>query len=237
MNGAWVGEDILRQRVVALLEQHCVSCHDAPGDDGRAPGITQMEWLVSKGWVVPGQGESSPLLLGFQDGHAQLERRGPTVGEGALVEAFIDQSGLDEADCRVPGYVGTDAALAAVASDIAALSVDDRPFTRYLSVAYVSNAGVCGRALEDERQALFAAVNGVSTAEAISKPVPIDASELIYRLDVRNYGWDRPIDVDGDTGIDLPEGWADIDRTDFADGCAAHSVRWRTPVARWVGGR
>ncbi len=217
----WVGVDILGQRVMALINQHCVSCHDEPGYDGSAPGITQIEWLFSEGWVVPGLSEGSPLLLGFQNGHARLERGGPTIGEVALVEAFIAQSGFGDAECQVLDDVDTDTALATMARDIATLPADARPFTRYLSVAYVSNARVCEWALETERQALFAAVNGVSTAEAISVPVPIDASELIYRLDVRDYGWDRPIDVDGDTGIDLPEGWADVDRTDFPDGWSA----------------
>jgi hypothetical protein len=97
-----------------------------------------------------------------------------------------------------------------MARDIATLPAGDRPFARYLSVAYLSNTGACGWVLEDERQALFAAVNGVSTAEAISAPVPIDSSELIYRLDVRNYGWDRAIDVDDDAGPDFPDGWSAI---------------------------
>lgn len=206
----WIDADILRQRVMALIDQHCVSCHDEPGYDGSVPGITQIDWLVSEGWVTPGWSDDSLLLLGFQNGHAQLAQSGPTIGEVALVEAFIDQSALDDGECQVPDALDTDAALAAMARDIATLPASDRPFTRYLSVAYVSNTGVCGWALEDERQALFAAVNGVSTAEAISAPVPIDPSELIFRLDVRHYGWDRAIDLDGDGVTDSPEGWSTI---------------------------
>jgi hypothetical protein len=61
----------------------------------------------------------------------------------------------------------------------------------------------------------------VSTAEAIVAPVPIDPSELIYRLDLRNYGWDRAIDVDGDAGPDSPEGFAEEDGVDFPDGWSA----------------
>jgi hypothetical protein len=217
----WVGHDILRQRVMGLIDQHCVSCHDEPDRGGSVPGVTQIEWLVTEGWLTPGSSDDSPLLVGFQNGHAQLGRRGPTIGEVALVKAFVDQLAFAEGGCQAPDYLDTDAALATMARDIASLPAGDRPFTRYLSVAYASNDGGCGWALEDERQALFAAVNGVSTAEAISAPVPIEPSELIYRVDVRNYAWDRPIDIDGDGGADVPEGSAENDGTDFPDGWSA----------------
>jgi hypothetical protein len=212
-------EGILAERVEALIEQHCVSCHQEPGPDGNVPAIMQLASLLAAGWVIPGSSEDSPLLLGFQDGHAQLTR-GPTRGELALVELFLDQISLSDAVCRRHDALYTDAALALMARDVATLPAGDRPFVRYLSVAYVNNATGCEVAI-DERQAMFAAVNGVSTAEAIVAPVPIDASELIYRLDLRSYGWDRAIHVDGDAGSDLPEGIVEGDGVDFPDAWSA----------------
>lgn len=217
----WVDESILRQRVMALIDQHCVSCHSEPGDGSDVPRITQIRWLVGEGWLVPGSIQDSRLVLGFENGHAQLGGRGPTVGEVALVEAFAEQAILAELECPMRDYLDTDVAFATMARDMGSLPVSDRPFMRYLSVAYVSNTPVCGWALETERQALFAAVNSVSIREAISAPVPIDPSELIYRVDVRDYGWDRAIDIDGDGGTDLPEGWDDDDGTEFPDGWSA----------------
>lgn len=122
----FIGEDILRRRVMALIDQHCVSCHDEPDHDGKAPGITQIEWLLSEGWVIPGSSEDSLLLPGFENGHAQLGQSGPTIGEIALIEPFIDPSALAELECPVRDDIDSDVALASATRDIASLPVSDR---------------------------------------------------------------------------------------------------------------
>ncbi|HVZ31367.1 MAG TPA: hypothetical protein VG963_03020, partial [Polyangiaceae bacterium] len=50
----------------------------------------------------------------------------------------------------------------------------------------------------------------VSTNPVIGNPVPIDANETIYRIDIRDYHWDRPIDLQDDGVVDFNDGWLSL---------------------------
>jgi len=68
---------------------------------------------------------------------------------------------------------------------------DDRPFTRFLSLAHVQNAGLCGDQVEPFAQAMSEIVNSVSTEGSIAVPVEVIPG-LLYAIDLRDYGWDVP---------------------------------------------
>jgi len=84
--------------------------------------------------------------------------------------------------------------------------VQERPFLRYTGLTYASNAGWCGPALARQRSALFKLVNSVSTAPDIRVPRAIDSDGTLYRVDVRDYNWNREIDPE-DGGADFADGW------------------------------
>lgn len=88
--------------------------------------------------------------------------------------------------------------------DLAAQDADDRPFTRYVTLADRARELGCGRALNGERAALSKLVNSLSLDPTLSPPVAIDADETVYRLDLRDYSWDRAVSVAGD---DFPDLW------------------------------
>jgi hypothetical protein len=54
---------------------------------------------------------------------------------------------------------------------------------------------------------LFQAINAVSTQPEIAQPVAIDGSGLIYRIDLRQYGWERGLDVDADGVAEHADAW------------------------------
>jgi len=107
-----------------------------------------------------------------------------------------------ESDCGAT--IGVDDLYVLVADDVAALDADDQPFQRYVSLVNRSNAGVCGAALDNERLALNEFVNNVSLSSTVGRPLPIDAAELVYRIDMRDYAWDRGVEVDG---LAFADGW------------------------------
>jgi len=84
-----------------------------------------------------------------------------------------------------------------IAADLASLDADDQPFQRYVTLANRFNAGACGSDLDNDRAAIVELFNSVSIETTISRPVAIDADELTYRVDLRDYAWDREIVVDG----------------------------------------
>lgn len=80
-------------------------------------------------------------------------------------------------------------------ADLAGLDVEDQPFARYLSLADLSNA--CTGSLDADRAALSKLINSLSLSATLTQPVAVDADETLYRIDLRDYDWDRQIEVGG----------------------------------------
>lgn len=118
--------------------------------------------------------------------------------------------------------IGVDQLLRAAAADVQSLDADDQPFQRYLTLAGRFNAGVCGAALDADRAALSELVNVLSLSPRVTRPVAIDADELTYRIDIRDYGWDRAVTVDEQT---FGDGW------DLVTGVSPFAVAYAGPDA------
>jgi hypothetical protein len=92
-------------------------------------------------------------------------------------------------------------------SDLIRQEADNREFIRYLTLTNRYNAGVCVENLDPDRWAISKLVNTLSVRAQISVPVAIDPQQTVYRLDIRRYGWDRPVSVNGE---DFADGWEAI---------------------------
>jgi hypothetical protein len=201
--------DVLGQRVLELLEAHCASCLDDPDGAGEAVAAVSISRLIERGQIVPGSSESSPVFQSIQLSPYPPgdPRWPPTAGELALIARFIDGLPASVPDCAPLPFVSVDGALELMAADSQSLELAQRPFSRYVTLTDASNAHLCGPALERQRQALFEALNGASLAPDIRLPQSIDENGLIYRLDLRDYAWSRPLDVDDDGTVDFDDGW------------------------------
>lgn len=102
--------------------------------------------------------------------------------------------------------VSADAITRAVAADVARADSADRPFLRYATLADLLNAGVCSDTLRQTQLALDKLINGVSNQGAIVLPAAVDGGDqpTLFRIDLRDYGLDRAIDLDGESHRD---GW------------------------------
>jgi hypothetical protein len=89
----------------------------------------------------------------------------------------------------------SDQLLQMVNADLVRRDADDRPFARYLTLADRARVLGCGAALDGERAALDKLINSVSINAVVEPLVAVDAKELLYRLDLRDFDWDRPIAV------------------------------------------
>lgn len=216
-SGGSAASDMLALGVLERLEALCGACH-SNGDNGAGfSNGMDLGGLIDTGLIVPGQSASSPLLARILDGSmppvlapaAQLPRIGaPTVGDIALLADFIDQLATEPLPrCEPLPFLGLDDVFAMLLSDVQSRPADERVYLRYVSLAGASNARLCGPALDQQRQALFKLVNSLSMQSEIRLPVAIDGAELLYRIDLRDYGWDRELDLDGDGAVDAPDGW------------------------------
>jgi hypothetical protein len=204
--------DVLGQRMLGRLQELCTGCHDKPTPVGLG-SLAGVQQLIEQGWVVPGASQDSRLVAILRDGHPPA--LGVTVapaspGDAALLARFVDGLLVAAPACTELPFVSLEETFAALAADVAGLPADTRRFTRYLGLTYASNAGLCGPALDRERLALFEAANASSLGEAIVLPRSIDERGLLYRIDIRDYRWDRAIDLLDDGSTPLADGWLAI---------------------------
>jgi serine/threonine-protein kinase len=87
------------------------------------------------------------------------------------------------------------------------VDAEDRIFTRYISLANRFNGGVCAEDLDVDRWGMSKLVNMLSIKAKIKEPLPINNDQTLYRIDIRDYEWDRNINVDGQNFVD---GWEAI---------------------------
>jgi hypothetical protein len=194
-------DDVLGTGALAVLRSRCESCHGETGSS-TIGWVLDVPELIARGSLVPGSSATSPLVQVLVEGHqsvpASYTRVYSTTGEAELVARYVDGLLPVDPGCVALPFVDMDQAFAAMAADIAELPAGARPFARYVGLTHATNAGVCGVELERQRRALFQAVNAVSNAETISLPEPLDASGVLYRIDLRNYGWNRDVGIAGD---------------------------------------
>jgi hypothetical protein len=105
------------------------------------------------------------------------------------------------------GFHSSDDVYALIAADLAQRDADDTAFTRYLTLANEANANGCGAALDGSRAALNKLVNSLSLDASVTQLLPIDADLTTYRLDLRDYAWDRSVEVNG---IGFADAWEAI---------------------------
>jgi len=206
----------LGKEVKAILEQNCARCHQGT-KSGDMDYILNLKQLVQNDKVIPGIKEDSQLYVRMQQQSMPpaFERtQRPTFGQIDQVGQFIDEldPGLYDSDtsCNKVPFLSQDDQISLMASDIQALDETDKPFTRYLTITYNSNAGACEgerKELERQRFALFKGINSVSTNPVVGKPQPIDDAQTIYRIDIRDYNWDRQIDLLDNGTVLFDDAW------------------------------
>jgi hypothetical protein len=212
---------LIGQQVRDILQQNCGSCHIGAGARGDFGYLLEIDQLIANDKMVPGKKNESEIYMRMLDGTMppadQRPAKVPTPSQIDLVGKFIDELALDgsEDDCQPLPFLDVDSQIELMRADMARRDENERPFTRYLTVTYSSNAGDCGRVLERQRHALFKGINSVSTATTIGRPEAIDEAQTIYRIDIRDYDWDRAIDLaDNDisdpANIDFPDAWEAI---------------------------
>jgi len=194
----------LGKEVKAILEQNCARCH-AGTKSGDMDYVLNLKELVKNDKIVPGIKEDSQLYVRMQQQSMPpaFERtQRPTFGQIDQVGQFIDELPKDlfdaDASCKTLPFMELDDQIALMAQDVQKLDSKDQPFTRYLTITYSSNAGGCEgerKELERQRFALFKGINSVSTNNIVGRPQPIDEGNTIYRIDIRDYNWDRQIDL------------------------------------------
>jgi serine/threonine-protein kinase len=210
--------ELARASAENVLRVNCGQCHgpQLSSADARAGMnyIEDIDRLVNEGKLIPLNAAESPVVVRMREGSMPpLNNEGPRPSDRdiAQVADFIDDPlfwpEYRPAESCEGQLITFDDLYQAVETDVRGLEGNDVENARYITLTNRYNAGSCGNTLDRERFAMVKMLNMLSTRASVGAPVAIDDAELIYRIDIRDYDWDREINVNGQT---FNDGWEAI---------------------------
>jgi hypothetical protein len=101
--------------------------------------------------------------------------------------------------------VSFDSLFQVVQADLVQQNVAARGSLRYISLTNQSPVRACADQLEEQRGALALALNLLSLNAGITAPAAINAERTIYRIDLRDSGWNRALEIGDETFADVWE--------------------------------
>lgn len=159
----------------------------AEADDGPLPEpVLQDEPATRSEAVAPDIAPPEPAPA--------PEAPSPPVSDPPVASEVTDTPAPEPARCD--GSLSFDGLYAAIDDDLRGEG-DDGASLRYVSLSHRLNQGICPEDLESDRLALIKTLNSLSTEVGIVVPEPIDADGVVYRIDLRDLGWDQPAEVGG----------------------------------------
>ena len=185
----------IAQQAYLIFQHNCLDCHGPHGSFTEQLIIESAPDLVATGVVVPGNPNASEFykrLLGPTANGAQMPFNQPPLSQAAIatIRQWIQAGAPDWEFQPDVNFITTDKMLSAMQSHLKSLDPFDRPSARYFTMTHLYNAGEGSEALGAYRIALSKLVNSLSWGFEIINPVPIDAEETIFYVDLRDYEWD-----------------------------------------------
>jgi len=202
-----------------VLAANCGQCHGNSLTPQSAQAgmnyINDIDKLVETGKIIPLNSAGSRVI------QRMVRREMPPVSSGlpavtdadiTTVSQYIDNPRFwpDVAptggDCSKDGQVvDFDELFQEVNDDLRNADNDDQPFFRYISITNRFTAGTCADALDKDRDGLTKMMNMLSIDASIETPVPVNSDETLYRIDLRDFQWDRAVSVNGQNFADVWE--------------------------------
>jgi len=179
----------LAEQAVSILENRCAHCH---GGDGNSEGgfnyVTNVNKLIARNRLKPGKPAGSKLLQLIASGDMPADADMPAA-DLALLEKWV-KAGAPAVQTAAPAELLTPQRMYKLLdADLNQQPAASRRFVRYFSLAHYSSGGATGEELTLYRQALSKLVNSLSWGVEIAPPVAIDAQQLLFRIDLRDYQW------------------------------------------------
>ena len=184
----------LAQQAYLVFQTKCLACHGPHGTFAENLVIDSASGLVDTGTVVRGQPLNSNLYarLITADNTKRMPLGQPAL-DNALLQVISDWIAAGAPDWETQHdvtFIPTDAMLTAMQQHIQTLNPFDQPFARYFTMTHLYNAGESPEARNAYKIALAKLVNSLSWGFDIHNPHPIDDTETIFYIDLRNYDWD-----------------------------------------------
>jgi serine/threonine-protein kinase len=201
-----------------VLAANCGQCHGPALTPAQAQAgmnyIDDIDQLVATGKIVPLNSAGSRIIQRMVRGEMPPVTTGRTVTEADIntVAQYIDNprfwpdANPGGGNCADDGQlIDFDELYQDINRDLSGEDNDDTVFFRYISLTNRFTAGQCTEALEKDRQGLAKMMNMLSINASIEAPTPVNSEETLYRIDLRDFDWDRAINVEGNAFNDVWE--------------------------------
>jgi serine/threonine-protein kinase len=202
-----------------VLAANCGQCHGGQLTPQTAQAgmnyINDIDKLVETGKIVPLNSAGSRII------QRMVRQEMPPVSSGlpAVTEADINTVSqyIDNprfwpnvaptgGNCESKNQlVDFDKLFQQVNDDLNDADNKDIPFYRYVSITNRFTAGQCLEALDKDRDGLTKMMNMLSINARVRQPVPVNPDQTLYRVDLRDFDWDRAISVEGANFADVWE--------------------------------
>lgn len=188
-----LGDD-LATKATGILKAHCYECHGAKRQGDPDYAITDLAYLEGKsGLIVAGDSSSSRIMKRIYAGEMPPGNKPKlTKDEADTVRAWIDTGAAAPAAAKVEAprqFVPTSYVRTVIGQDTLKLGGLVASDARYLSLVNLYNAGQTKEQLAASRRALSKALNSLSLAPRIVRPVPVDKDGLVMRVSLASLGW------------------------------------------------
>jgi hypothetical protein len=173
-----------------ILRKHCFECH---GQDAKRPHaglvVLNHKKLMESGLIRPGAPDESELVARVEDGTMPpVSRPALPKKEREILRAWVQAGAASFPD----NTVGTSYILEQILKDVKNMPSADRPFARYVSLNHLRGVDATSEELGRYRAAVDAAVSALSRQPANRvKPFPIEPTQTVFRLDIRDFGWEK----------------------------------------------
>jgi len=214
-------QDLDKAAVENILQANCGYCHGPALTTTQAQAgmnyIDDIDALVKKGKILPLNSGGSLLVQRIK----RNEMPPATSPYPQLTDADVDKvvSFIDNprywpdykpADCGDKDQLVTfDDVFQDVNDDLRDADNNDAQFYRYISLTNRFTAGVCTEALDKDRQGMIKMMNMLSIKANTGDVVPINTAQTLYRIDLRDFDWNRAVNVEGTNFTDVWEAIAD----------------------------
>jgi mono/diheme cytochrome c family protein len=191
----------LAEQAYRIRERYCYKCHISDAGAPRFDVLDAAKLIGRDGgavYVVPGSPAESSLWqrMGIDQDMPPLEEaERPTAEELAIIQSWIEQGAPDFKPGSQRGFISEGEILTSILNDLQQnVARNDRRRQRYFSLVHLyNNQSVNDDKLRLYRAAFSIAVNSLSRKSSrIIVPVSINESQTIFRVDLREVGWDNP---------------------------------------------
>ena len=184
----------LARQAQTVFRLNCVRCHPGTGSETN---FLDHKDLLAEDRIKPGAPGDSYILQRII--HGEMPPKGenpvPRLEDLATLWDWVE-GGAPEfpKDAVKRPFVGIDKVMAAAVKQLREADARDRPYLRFFTLHNLANRpGTTKQDLKIARAALSKAVNSLSRKNRrIVVPRAIDATKLVFAIDLRDYGWEDP---------------------------------------------